>query len=138
MHLADPDKTRSGVSAGHGLYDINDVQLIPLLQGGPKATAGRDMAAERRYRRLLTSGLDLSKDFSVSYSYSLCHTLQTNLTQPPSDAFESRFVWNEYLTQDFRELARPCRHFAPCHFALCSALIALRARVERAARPGLL
>jgi hypothetical protein len=81
------------------------VQLIPLLHGGSKA-AKREEAAERRYRRLLTSGLDLSKDFAVSYSYNLCHTLQTNLTKPPSDPFDSRFVWNEYLTQNFRRLVR--------------------------------
>jgi hypothetical protein len=91
------------LSAGHGLYDIRDVQLIPLLQGGQKA-ASCDMGAERRYRRLITSGLDLSKNFVVSYSYNLCRTLQSNLTAPASDPFGSRFVWNEYLTRDFRKL----------------------------------
>ena len=80
---------------------------MPLLRGGARAAASRnDVAAERRYRRLLTHGLDLSKDFCVSYSYNLCHTLQANLTHPSEDAFDSRFVWNGYLTQDFRRLVR--------------------------------
>jgi hypothetical protein len=90
-------------AAGHGLYDIKDVQLIPLHQGGPRSS-GCDMAAERRYRRLITSGLDLSKNFVVSYSYNLSRSLQSNLTAPASDRFGSRFVWNEYLTRDFRKL----------------------------------
>lgn len=80
---------------------MKDVQLIPLPHGHTRAS-GREQQAERRYRKLITSGLDLSKDFLVSYSYNLCHTLQTNLTRPLSDPFDSRFVWNEYLTRDFR------------------------------------
>ena len=89
------------VCAGHGLFAVKDVQLIPLPHGHTRAS-GREQQAERRYRKLITSGLDLSKDFLVSYSYNLCHTLQTNLTKPLSDPFDSRFVWNEYLTRDFR------------------------------------
>lgn len=90
-----------GLFAGHGLFAVKDVQLIPLPHGHTRAS-GREQQAERRYRKLITSGLDLSKDFLVSYSYNLCHTVQTNLTKPLSDPFDSRFVWNEYLTRDFR------------------------------------
>lgn len=93
------------MNAGHGLFAVKDVQLIPLPHGHTRAS-GREQQAERRYRKLITSGLDLSKDFLVSYSYNLCHTLQTNLTKPLSDPFDSRFVWNEYLTRDFRPKVR--------------------------------
>lgn len=88
-------------TAGHGLFAVKDVQLIPLPHCHTRAS-GREQQAERRYRKLIKSGLDLSKDFLVSYSYNLCHSLQTNLTKPLSDPFDSRFVWNEYLTRDFR------------------------------------
>jgi hypothetical protein len=94
------------VLAGHGLFEVKNVELIPLAHGNMKAS-GREQGAEKRYRRLITSGLDLSKDFLVSYSYRLCHTLQANLTKPPSDPFASRFVWNEYLTRVFRPMVRP-------------------------------
>lgn len=90
-----------GSICGHGLFEVKNVELIPLANGNMKGS-GREHAAERRYRKLITSGLDLSKDFLVSYSYSLCHTLQANLTKAPSDMFGSRFVWNEYLTRAFR------------------------------------
>jgi SacI homology domain len=85
------------------VYSIRDVQLLPLSPAAAKLS-GRDAAAERRYRRLLTSGLDLSKDFIVSYSYDLCHTLQAHLARPPCRPFDSRFVWNEYLSQGLRRL----------------------------------
>lgn len=99
--------------AGHGLFEVKNVELIPLANGNMKGS-GREHAAERRYRKLITSGLDLSKDFLVSYSYSLCHTLQANLTKPPSDMFGSRFVWNEYLTRAFRHKVLHCRYMNMC------------------------
>lgn len=95
--------------AGHGLFEVKNVELIPLANGNMKGS-GREQGAERRYRKLITSGLDLSKDFLVSYSYRLCHTLQANLTKPPTDMFGSRFVWNEYLTRAFRPKVLPRLH----------------------------
>ena len=99
------------------MYDIKDTQLIPLLPSNATARATKDQAAERRYRRLLTAGLDLSKDFVVSYSYNLCYTLQQNLTKEPGDPFDSRFVWNEFLTRDFRGRVRSSPH-RPWPFSL--------------------
>lgn len=61
---------------------------------------GRETAAEKRYRKLLLSGLELNKDFYFSYTYNLARTLQANLTaDAPSDPFDSMFVWNEYLSR---------------------------------------
>lgn len=62
------------------------------------ACQGRETAAEKRYRKLLLSGLELNKDFYFSYTYNLARTLQANLTaDAPADPFDSMFVWNEYL-----------------------------------------
>lgn len=105
--------SREAPYAGHGLFEVKNVELIPLANGNMKGS-GREQAAERRYRKLITSGLDLSKDFLVSYSYRLCHTLQANLTKPPTDMFDSRFVWNEYLTRAFR----PKVHASTLHACL--------------------
>ena len=59
-----------------------------------------DCAAEKRYRRILLSGVELNKDFYFSYTYNLGQTLQASLTaEQPRDCFESRFVWNEYLSR---------------------------------------
>ena len=61
---------------------------------------GRETAAEKRYRKLLLSGLELNKDFYFSYTYNLARTLQANLTaEAPADPFDSMFVWNEYLSR---------------------------------------
>ena len=61
---------------------------------------GRETAAEKRYRKLLLSGLELNKDFYFSYTYNLARTLQANLTaDAPADPFDSMFVWNEYLSR---------------------------------------
>ena len=61
---------------------------------------GRETAAEKRYRKLLLSGLELNKDFYFSYTYNLATTLQANLTaEAPADPFDSMFVWNEYLSR---------------------------------------
>ena len=75
------------------------VTLLPLeLRNLP--CQGRETAAEKRYRKLLLSGLELNKDFYFSYTYNLARTLQTNLTaEAPADPFDSMFVWNEYLSR---------------------------------------
>lgn len=70
---------------------------------------GRETAAEKRYRKLLLSGLELNKDFYFSYTYNLARTLQANLTaEAPADPFDSMFVWNEYLSR-----------YEACHFSQC-------------------
>lgn len=64
------------------------------------AMQGRETAAEKRYRKLLLSGLELNKDFYFSYTYNLARTLQANLTtNAPADLFDSMFVWNEFLSR---------------------------------------
>ena len=96
--------TTRGLGAGHAFWEIRDVQLIPVAVA---AGGGREAAAqEARYRRLLITGMELSRNFALAYTYDLCATLQANVTQPLADPFASRFVWNEYLTRDFRSLVR--------------------------------
>lgn len=85
-----------GSLAGHTVYGIADTALIPL-------SGTHDSWAERRYRKLMLSGVDLTKDFFYSYTYNMCYTVQHNLTQKESlDPFDCIFVWNEYLTRDLR------------------------------------
>eukprot|EP00210_Caulerpa_lentillifera_P008438 g8050.t1 len=85
-----------GSLAGHTVYGVADTTLIPL-------SCTNESWSERRYRKLLLSGLDLTKDFFFSYTYNLSYTVQHNLTQQGSfDPFECIYVWNEYLTRDLR------------------------------------
>ena len=58
--------------------------------------------AERRYRKLLLTGVDFTKDgFFFSHSYNLADTLQANMAKPSSTSapFANMFVWNEFLTR---------------------------------------
>ena len=67
---------------------------------------GRETAAEKRYRKLLLSGLELNKYFYFSYTYNLARTLQANVTaDAPADPFDSMFVWNEYLSRCKRHMS---------------------------------
>lgn len=85
-----------GSLAGHTVYGIADTALIPL-------SGIHDSWAERRYRKLLLSGVDLTKDFFFSYTYNLSYTVQHNLTHNEClDPFDCIFVWNAYLTRDLR------------------------------------
>ena len=46
------------------------------------------------------AGIELSKDFLWSYTWPLWRTVQANMSaSPPELAFESMFVWNEFLTR---------------------------------------
>ena len=58
-----------------------------------------ESATERRYKKMMSS-IQLTKDFYFSYDYPLWRTLQSNMTdRKASSAFDSMFVWNEYLTR---------------------------------------
>eukprot|EP00891_Asterochloris_glomerata_P001020 jgi/Astpho2/1020/e_gw1.00016.22.1_t len=94
-------KSRSvGTVCGQKVYGISETALVPLLSNGKML----DCAAEKRYRRILLSGVELNKDFYFSYTYNLGQTLQASLTaEQPHDCFESRFVWNEYLSRPLRK-----------------------------------
>lgn len=103
-----------GSIAGHKVYSIAEkgvVQLTRTPRTNTTPLRGRDAAAERRYRRLLLTGLDLTKDFYYSYTYNLSQSLQTNFARAahvddgvPDDAerFAGMFVWNEYLSRPLR------------------------------------
>ena len=57
------------------------------------------LEAETRYSKLL-SGVGLTQDFFWSYSYPTWRTLQANMTSAPQgSAFDSMFVWNDFLTK---------------------------------------
>ena len=91
------------------MYGVADTTLIPLSGGGCP-----DSYAERRYRKLLLSGVDLTKDFFFSYTYHVSHTVQHNLTHTErADPFECIFVWNEYLTRDLRHELRDNKWLLP-------------------------
>lgn len=78
---------------------------MPLYRPGTRGDATREKLVresneEKRYRKLLLSGMDLSKDFIFSYTYCLSRTLQTNLTSTSTKGtFDSMFVWNDFLTR---------------------------------------
>lgn len=100
-----------GSIAGHKVYGIADKGLVQLTRP-PRGAGGRDGAAERRYRRLLLTGLDLTKDFYFSYTYNLSQSLQANFAraarvddgvhQDAAERFAGMFVWNEYLSRPLR------------------------------------
>ncbi|DBB09417.1 hypothetical protein WJX82_010315 [Trebouxia sp. C0006] len=95
-----------GTVCGQKVYGIDKTLLVPLVQPSVDIVQGqgRETAAEKRYRKLLLSGLELNKDFYFSYTYNLARTLQANLTaDAPADAFDSMFVWNEYLSRPLRQ-----------------------------------
>ena len=84
------------------------------------AWQGRETAAEKRYRKLLLSGLELNKDFYFSYTYNLARTLQANLTaDAPADPFDSMFVWNEYLSR-YTAMVLHSLHIMPVPFPMSS------------------
>ena len=103
-----------GSIAGHKVYGIAEKGLVQLTRpartpGAPHS--GRDAAAERRYRRLLLTGMDLTRDFYFSYTYNLSQSLQANFARAahvdggaPDDAerFAGMFVWNEFLSRPLR------------------------------------
>jgi SacI homology domain len=91
---------RLSCATGHKVYSIADTALVPLLHPSVALEGGRETAAEKRYRKLLLTGVDLRTDFFFSYTYCLSRTLQSNLSgQPDSNFFDSMFVWNDYLTR---------------------------------------
>lgn len=105
-----------GSIAGHKVYGIAEKGLVQLTRTprtpGP-SLSGRDAAAETRYRRLLLTGLDLTKDFYFSYTYNLSQSLQANFARAAlvedvdghrdaDERFTGMFVWNEYLTRPLR------------------------------------
>ena len=54
------------------------------------------------------AGIELSKDFLWSYTWPLWRTVQANMSaDPPASAFDSMFVWNEYLTRCRARTAAP-------------------------------
>lgn len=99
-----------------------DFACLILLNTG-HALQGRETAAEKRYRKLLLSGLELNKDFYFSYTYNLARTLQANLTaDAPADPFDSMFVWNEYLSRyvGLKSAVRNASICRICMHAVCS------------------
>lgn len=78
---------------GHEVYGVAETNLIAL-------SGASESASEKRYVKLLISGIDLTKDFFFSYTYNLCYNVQYNLTNSdPEDPFNCMYVWNQYLTQ---------------------------------------
>eukprot|EP00850_Spirogloea_muscicola_P018409 SM000168S02608 [mRNA] locus=s168:133636:139322:- [translate_table: standard] len=95
-----------GTICGHDIYSVGETQLVTIPHASVQAEAANSKA-ELRYKKLL-SGMDLTKDFFFSYTYSVMHTLQQNLVLFGSTGaaggmpFESMFVWNSFLSRGLR------------------------------------
>ncbi|KAL2893539.1 Phosphoinositide phosphatase SAC1 [Bienertia sinuspersici] len=91
-----------GCICGHAIYAIDESQMITI----PHASVQTDATyskAELRYKKLLSS-VDLTKDFFYSYTYPIMQSLQKNVQLKDSFGiyYDSRFVWNSYLTEAVR------------------------------------
>ncbi|XP_010682007.2 phosphatidylinositol-3-phosphatase SAC1 isoform X1 [Beta vulgaris subsp. vulgaris] len=91
-----------GSICGHAIYAIDESQMITI----PHASVQSDVAyfkTELRYKKLLSS-VDLTKDFFYSYTYPIMQSLQKNVQSrdPVGIHYDSRFVWNSYLTEAVR------------------------------------
>ena len=82
-------KHKLGSVANRWIYGISDWTLFPVAhksyaggRGGEAAAAGGSAGPRRgessRYRELVTSHIDLSKDFYFSFFYDVTHSLQHN------------------------------------------------------------
>ena len=82
-------KHKLGSIANRWIYGISDWTLFPLAHKSYSGTKGADAAAaggstgprrgeSGRYRELVTSHIDLSKDFYFSFFYDVSHSLQHN------------------------------------------------------------
>ncbi|CAN6311295.1 unnamed protein product [Urochloa humidicola] len=91
------------ISPGHDVYSVDESKaiLIPAPNVLPSVANSKD---EKRYLTRFCS-LDLSKDFFFCYSYNLGQTLQNNINGKNALGFQNdtTFVWNEFLTNCFRE-----------------------------------
>ncbi|MCO5603300.1 hypothetical protein L7F22_057449 [Adiantum nelumboides] len=61
----------------------------------------------KRYKKLFNS-IDLTKDFFFSYTYQIMWSLQKNVLKGDKEKapYEDMFVWNAFLTSQFREQVR--------------------------------
>lgn len=96
-----------GSICGHKVYGIAEKGLVQLTHPAVQAS---ESAAERRYRKLLLTGLDLTKSFFFSYTYCLSRSLQDNFLSSQQqgalgadDTFDNMYVWNEFLTRPLRD-----------------------------------
>lgn len=86
---------------GHYVYHIEDTKLLSLTPSGSPPKPARS-ADEARYQSILNS-LEINKTFYFSNTYDITHTLQYNLTTPPTQShaflgrFQEMFVWNHFL-----------------------------------------
>ncbi|XP_017983385.1 PREDICTED: phosphoinositide phosphatase SAC3 isoform X1 [Theobroma cacao] len=91
-----------GAICGHNVYAVSKCEMIPL----PNSTVNSSLADsknENRYKKLLCT-VDLTQNFFFSYSYHVMCSLQENLynSEPDQVAYETMFVWNEFLTRGIR------------------------------------
>ncbi|CAB4378561.1 unnamed protein product [Rhizophagus irregularis] len=100
---------RSAVAliGGHYIYHIDETVLKPIAQGTKPEKNSSKNSDEQRYINIFNN-VDLTKNFYFSYTYDITHTLQHNMTRPPSRrnfSYNEMFVWNSYLLENgFRSL----------------------------------
>ncbi|BDA44397.1 probable phosphoinositide phosphatase SAC1 at N-terminal half [Coccomyxa sp. Obi] len=91
-------KRLHGSVCGRKVYGIARSQLIPISRHADSQAS----SAERRYKKMM-QGIELSKDFLWSYTWPLWRTVQANMSaELPESAYDSMFVWNEFLTRQLR------------------------------------
>jgi hypothetical protein len=104
-------RRKVGQIGRHHIYGIDDTAYlyIPSPDREEQDTSYANFSAktpveqndETRYRALFF-GMDLTKDFSFSYTYDLTNTLQFNMiNHNRPDKVNWRFAWNHHLIQSF-------------------------------------
>ena len=96
------------------MYEIEGTECVPVthpaLQSKYHASSFAD---ERAYRRMLLASVDGAAQFYFSYGYCLAASLGDNLRGVPEGegVYDSRFVWNDYLTSALREQSAELRRW---------------------------
>eukprot|EP00898_Chlorokybus_atmophyticus_P006892 jgi/Chlat1/7203/Chrsp57S06849 len=98
-----------GTVCGHSIYGIDATRLFVVPHPSYQLEISK---AEKRYKKLLM-GVDLTKNFFYSYTYPIMRTVQSNSVGVPGDLYENMFVWNAFLTRQFRGEVKNTRWTVP-------------------------
>lgn len=90
------ERKRVGSVCGHDVFEVQSTMSLEIHNLGERPR--ESLSNDGRYKKLLSS-MDFSRGFFFSLTYSLMHSLQSNLQRScMSDPFANRFVWNSYLS----------------------------------------
>ncbi|KAJ5894688.1 Polyphosphoinositide phosphatase [Penicillium taxi] len=100
-------RSQVAMLGGHGVFQIDETELIPLTMSGSSRLKPEKQPEEERYKAILNN-LNLSRSFYFSYSYDITRSLQHNICRErhahkdgyariiPED-YNDMFVWNHHL-----------------------------------------